>query len=246
MTDSLDDPTDALAAGLSEGGDGTATDAVESGDDSSGGGRAGSGSSSSSGSAETASLGEISVWADDPNDEGNGPSPNNKGDKSDHDAGGLIGLVADVGGSIGAVAGMTYDWATGSGPANRTFGPGSIQVREMMGAPGVNAARDFFYNIKNAEVLAVGNYAGLQEVANYRASFGLVGLLTANSLTQQFVGSYRVDIIPINQGADLNFELTNTTSMKSFLYGIGPAYERSTFGWGGNMSQTYSWTEKRR
>ncbi len=243
MTDMLDDPTDVFADGLDDGGAVTETELAESESDSSGG----SGRGSSRGN-NNADIGEITVWGDDPKDSGNGPLPENSVGRSDrrHDAGGLVGAAADIADSIAAVAGMTYDWATGSGAANRTFGPGSIQVREMMGAPGVNAARDYFYNVINAKTLAIGNNIGLMEVTNYRASFGIAGLLTASTATEQFVGSYRVDIIPINQGAELKFELTNNTSMKSFLYGIGPAYERSTFGWGGNMRQTYWWTEKRR
>ena len=142
-------------------------------------------------------------------------------------------------------ASMAMDWARGTGPDTRVFGPGSIQVTDMMDAPGVNGARDLFYQ-KNASALASGNYDALDPVTNYSAKFGLYDFLTTSSPTQQFVGSYRVDVLSVNQGADLMFVATNTSSFKSFGYGITPAWERSTFAPGGNMRQTYWWTEPRR
>lgn len=142
-------------------------------------------------------------------------------------------------------AGMAVDWAIGRGEGTRVFGPGSIQVVDMMDAPGINSARDFFYK-KNAAALGTGLYDSLQPVTNYGASFGLSDLLTTSSPTQQFVGSYRIDIWPVNNGGDLMFVLNNNSSFKSFGYGIAPAWERSTFGPAGNMRQTYWWTEPRR
>ena len=65
----------------------------------------------------------------------------------------------------------------------------------------------------------------LQAVENFRASFGLTGLVAAGlSPTQQFAGSFRVDISPVvsEDATYLMFTVTNTSSMRSFLYGIGP------------------------
>lgn len=129
---------------------------------------------------------------------------------------------------------MTRDWALGNGADVRVFGPGSIQVTDMMDAPGVNGARELLYS------------TNAQSVTNYRASFGLIDYLTTSSPTQQFVGSYRVDVFTVNQGADLMFVLNNNSSFKSLSYGAGPAWERSTLGPGGNMRQTYWWIEPRR
>ncbi|WP_298609895.1 RHS repeat-associated core domain-containing protein [uncultured Thiobacillus sp.] len=131
-------------------------------------------------------------------------------------------------------AGMTRDWALGNGADSRVFGPGSIQVTDMMDAPGVNGARELLYS------------TNAQSVTNYRASFGLIDYLTTSSPTQQFVGSYRVDVFTVNAGADLMFVLNNNSSFKSLTYGAGPAYERSTLSPGGNMRQTYWWTEQRK
>jgi hypothetical protein len=109
---------------------------------------------------------------------------------------------------------------------------------DMVDAPGVNGARDLFLQ-KNAGAIASGGK--LQAVTNYSAKFGLWDLLTNSSPTQQFVGSYRVDIIPA--GSEMRFFVTNNSSFRSFAYGIAPAWERSSFGPAGNMRQTYTWTE---
>jgi hypothetical protein len=55
---------------------------------------------------------------------------------------------------------------------------------------------------------------------------------------KQFVGSYRIDIYVI-EGNELMFILSNNTSMKSFLYGKGTEWERSSFRLDGNMYQDY-------
>lgn len=142
-------------------------------------------------------------------------------------------------------ASMTYDWATGGGSNYRVFGPGSIQVIDMMDAPGVNAARDLYYK-KYPSINPNGS------VTNYGASFGVTGLFDSDGLlrslspTRQFVGSYSVNVFTVDQGKTLMFVLNNNSSMKSFMYGVGPAYERSTLGAGGNMRQTYWWTEPRK
>ena len=141
----------------------------------------------------------------------------------------------------GSTAGMFAQWATGTGPASRTFGSGSSQVSDMQGARGVNEARAFFLE-KNAGNIAAGG--ALVGVNNFAGRFGVGGIIAAGGNgTQQFVGSFGVAISPGNDGT-MTFTLTNTTSLKSFLYGIGPAYERSTFGPGGNMRQTFTWKER--
>ena len=147
--------------------------------------------------------------------------------------------------AFGDAASMTWDWATGGGADTRIFGPGSIQVTDMMDAPGVNNARNFFYE-KNANALAKGDHESLREVTGYRASFGITDLLTTSSPTQQFVGSYAVDVWSVNKGADLMFVLSNNSSFKSFGYGVAPDWERSTLGPAGNMRQTYWWIEPSR
>lgn len=66
---------------------------------------------------------------------------------------------------------MFLDWVLGLGPQTRTFGPGSPLARDMMSAPGVSRARDFFYT-KNA-----GRSPNTcQNTKKYSTGFGLEGL----------------------------------------------------------------------
>jgi len=143
--------------------------------------------------------------------------------------------------SAGENVQMTWNFATGDGPQHLDFGPGSPEVLNMMYAPGVEKARNFFKD-KNA------CSGPVQPVNNYRAGFGLPGAWAAGlNPTRQFVGDYRVDIFPNGDGTT-TFRLNNTTSFTSLVYGIAPSWSRDPFGRGwslpfGNMSQTYHWTE---
>lgn len=138
-------------------------------------------------------------------------------------------------------SGMTWDWLSGTGSVDRSFGPGSSPVTEMKNAPGVQAARDLFdRKNKNNSNCDCGE---LDPVTNFAASFGLKGLWSAGfNPTQQFIGSYRVDIFSY-EGCKRLIIITNTSSFKSFGYGIAPDWSRDTFGPMGNMSQTYWWIE---
>jgi hypothetical protein len=137
---------------------------------------------------------------------------------------------------------MTWNWITGTGPTDRTFGPGSSPVSEMKNAPGINGARRFFDKKNQGKSCNCGNDNRLS-VTNYAASFGLSGLLGAGlNPTQQFIGSYRIDIYPYRQCKKLII-LTNTSCFKSFAYGIAPDWRRGSFGPMGNMTQYYWWVE---
>jgi RHS repeat-associated protein len=116
------------------------------------------------------------------------------------------------------------------------FGEGTNQVRDMMDAPGVRAAREAFYR-KNAGLSCEAR----EPLTNYSAGFGLKGLLRAGlDPTEQFVGNYRVDITPKADGS-IAIDLTNTTSVTSLLYGIGPSWNR---GPGRSQTQHYRWSER--
>ena len=144
--------------------------------------------------------------------------------------------------SWGQSAAMTWNWFSGTGPDSMGFGPGSSPVNEMMYAPGVMAAKRL-YEQKNKDKDKCDDCKNAQPVTDFKASFGLSGLFKAGlNPTQQFVGSYRVDIYP---APDCHkwIIVTNTSSFKSFAYGILPDWNRSTFGPMGNMSQTYWWIE---
>ena len=133
------------------------------------------------------------------------------------------------------------DWALGAGSEQRVFVPPSNQVADLQGAPEVNRAREFFMK-KNAGNIA--NDKPLDAVTNFRGKFGLVGLAKARTnSTQQFVGSYSVDIRPVQNGM-VRFTVTNTTSFKSLAYGVAPDWQRRSYPTpGGNMTQVYTWTE---
>ncbi len=74
-------------------------------------------------------------------------------------------------------------------------------------------------------------------------NFGLTRLAKAGiDPIEQFVGSYSIDIHVI-PGNMLQYTLTNVTSIQSFLYGIAPEWERSSFRLNGNTQQTYIFTE---
>jgi RHS repeat-associated protein len=148
-------------------------------------------------------------------------------------------------------AGMAVDWALGTGASNRVFGSETDLTQDMEGAPSVALARAAFYN-KNAAAIAAGDYDDLQDVTSYRGTFGIPGYFRGFydlSPTEEFVGSYRIDISSTfyntssGTGYYLQFTLTNNSSFTSFAYGIGPDWERTTFGPMGNMRQTYSWIE---
>jgi len=134
---------------------------------------------------------------------------------------------------------MFTQWLAGTAPAHQVFGPETNQTQDMMSASGVSRARDFFYQ-KNSNNPA----DQLQPVTDYAARFGISGYIEAGTnSTQQFVGSYSVNITPNNNG-QITFEVNNTTSMTSFFYGVWPnAWNSSAGHMMGNYGQTYTWTE---
>jgi len=136
---------------------------------------------------------------------------------------------------------MTFEWATGSGPAARAFGPGSSPVEELKNNPKV-AIAIALYKTKNN--FGPGcDCAKAKSLTNYKGSFGIPGLLDAGlNPTRQFVGSYRIDIYPL-PNCRMRVVVTNTSSFKSFAAGQGPEWDRSTFGPMGNTRQAYWWIE---
>lgn len=136
------------------------------------------------------------------------------------------------------------EWVTGTGQSLRALGPNSNTVNDMKNAPHVKQARQEFYR-KNARIKCCKD---LKDYTNYKASFGLTGLFTAGlNSTRQFIGSYKIDIFKfgcVNKKCKIDFELTNTTSFKSFLYGMGPDWEKDEFYKPmSNVDQVIWWTE---
>jgi RHS repeat-associated protein len=137
--------------------------------------------------------------------------------------------------------GYFFDWLQGRGPEHRVFVPPSNEVKDLQHAPEVNRARQFFLH-KNAQNIA--NKQPLQPVTDFKGKFGLTGLVKAGTnSTQQFVGSFSVDIRPEPNGT-VRYTVTNTTSVTSLMYGLVPDHSRSSFSPGGNVDQVYTWTER--
>ena len=151
-----------------------------------------------------------------------------------------LNLIDPFGLTWAEVFRMFGQWVTGTAPAHQVFGSDTNQTKDMMNAPGVNRAREFFYqqNISNS-----GDQ--LQPVNKFAVHFGLSGYVEAGTnSTQQFVGSYTVNITP-NSNGTLTFQINNTTSMTSFFYGLWPNSLNPSAGHPmGNYSQTYTWTEQ--
>jgi len=133
-------------------------------------------------------------------------------------------------------AGMTMMWATGY---RMPFGAGSRYNNDavagaMRNAWKVGEAREAFYN----KYKGVSNLTGAS-LTNYKGNFGVEGYFRAGiDPIEQFVGSYRIDIHAID--GMLRFTLTNTTSFKSLMYGVGPDWQGGPMG---NFNQTYIFTE---
>ena len=130
---------------------------------------------------------------------------------------------------------MFWAWLSGGAPPNTMYGPLTNQSMDMMQSQGVQNAIDYF-NQKNA-----GKCPGQQSpVTNYDYSFGPKALWQAGTnSTQQFVGSYSVNIYP-NANGTLDVNVYNTTSMTSFFYGLYPNALNPPNGYPmGNTSQQY-------
>ncbi|HEX8586284.1 MAG TPA: RHS repeat-associated core domain-containing protein [Allosphingosinicella sp.] len=131
---------------------------------------------------------------------------------------------------------MTADWAAGTGPSELYFGPDSRNTKELRGSQEVDRARGYLYD-KYDRPLRNGD-----TVTGFKAKFGLRGLFTTRTQAEQFVGKFRIDMKV--EGNNIRFRATNVSSLRSFLYGIGPSYQRHFQGLPfSNIRQVYEWWE---
>ena len=139
--------------------------------------------------------------------------------------------------NVNTAAQLFYEWDQGIGNTKRVFVNNRV-ANAFRNAWRVNEARASFYKkYKGVTDLTEASYT------NVRGDFGLEGLLRAGvDPIEQFIGSYRIDIYARTNGT-LEFNLTNRTHMNSFLYGLGPSWERSTFRLNGTTEQIYIFTE---
>lgn len=139
--------------------------------------------------------------------------------------------------------GLTFSWAFGTGDDHRTFTNDAV-ANSFRDARVVNQAREYWYKQVNAGKKTI--YDGLTNFLGKKVwsggNFGISGLIAAGSdPMEQFVGSFTPAIS--SDGINLTFTIQNTTSFKSLMYGIAPDWSRSTWGPGGNLTQTYIFTE---
>jgi hypothetical protein len=150
------------------------------------------------------------------------------------------------------VTGLFIEFMTGVGPADRTFGDGSVMAKHMKDAPGVKNAKAYFYKTRTKEYegnkTRPGALAG-RPLTEYSAGFGLTGLFKAGlDPVEQYIGNFKVEIFPNHAGTEMKIVCTNDTSIHSFLYHLPfvKNYDRS----GGilptpmgTIRQTIYWTE---
>jgi len=138
---------------------------------------------------------------------------------------------------------MTIDWAFGTGEDNRVFVNDEI-ANSSRDVRIINEIRKYWYGEVNAGRKTihdgVSNFRGTQAWTG--GNFGVTGLFAAGlDPVEQFVGSFPSAIT--SDGKTLTYTITNTSSFTSLMYGIAPDWSRSTLGPGGNMTQTYIFTE---
>ena len=130
------------------------------------------------------------------------------------------------------------DFATGTGPGHRSYGPGSTEVQDLKYSPGANKARDYYARCGNGRTVSGGHPFGLQGLSD-----------SGLNPTLQFVGSYDWTISPNGDGT-VTVLIQNSTSASSFFYHLIP----DSWNWSRNpgsgwhlpfstTDQTYQWTE---
>lgn len=126
-------------------------------------------------------------------------------------------------------------WALGRGPRDYVFGISNQITRDLRDSTHGRQARYHLYQKYG------GRLRNGDSFTNYQGTFGLIGLFTAPTLSEQFVGSFRIDAEVID--GRIRYTAYNNTSFTSAAYGLGPDWEVGTFRPMSNMRQTYVWWE---
>ena len=143
----------------------------------------------------------------------------------------------------GTAFSLGFSWASGTGPTNMVFINDNV-ANSFSDARVVKQARNYWYTQVKS-----GKKSIFDGVSNFRGrkawtggNFGAKGVWAAGlDPMEQYVGSFTPTIT--SDGTTLTFELKNTTSFKSLMYGIAPDWDRTSFGPGGNTEQTYIFSE---
>jgi len=131
---------------------------------------------------------------------------------------------------------LTMEWAIGNDPREYIFGVDSRITRDLQASTHGRLIRYYLYSKYHNRPRNGDSYT------NHPASFGLIGLFTTRTLSEQFVGRFRIDAEVI--GRQIRYTATNTTSFTSATYiGRLPNWETHEFSPMSNMRQTYVWWE---
>jgi hypothetical protein len=130
------------------------------------------------------------------------------------------------------------DWNAGSLPFHITYGPDSIQVRDMMASPNVQQAIDEYYAAGAPAKGAIFHHetfpAFLETIANPS---------TRNlKSTAMQVGGYRNAKIINNGNGTMTIRITNVAGANSFFYHLLPDLPGKT-GPMHNVEQVFEWTQ---
>lgn len=171
------------------------------------------------------------------------------------------------------VAQMFAGWETGTAPPVSVFGPESQQTQDMTSSQGIEQALQFFFaknaglsldqqqpvtgygvhfGIIDASTGAILGFNPGGDLVSDPASYALqrAGFFGNDSVlsaglnpTQQFVGSYVLDLYPQADGTVLLLA-TNVTSVQSLLFGWSAAsgLNQPPGSMMGNYTQIYVWT----
>ncbi len=134
---------------------------------------------------------------------------------------------------------LGFEYFTGTGPAVRIFDENDQVTQDLATAPGIERARrQLCENLADDE----------DTLTNFGDAFGVDDLLTANTLIEQYVGSYSVSAAVTN--GRVYFTASNTSSFTSLAYGSlfpagfkPPNWNRGQFGPMGNTQQFFTWSE---
>ena len=162
----------------------------------------------------------------------------------------IHGRVIGTGADPGPLR-LATEWATGTGPANRTLTGQSTFVQNFKNSRSVNKLRSYVYDKFNGNPPDGGSYT------EYGNRFDTEYFDPRTSLEEHFLGSYSANV-SIENG-EMTFVISNKSTTTSFFYGtiVGkfneltganvpkvPSYDRQQFGPGGTMEQTITWTER--
>jgi hypothetical protein len=133
--------------------------------------------------------------------------------------------LKDYWANVGTAAAMTLEWAAGANEPH--FFKNDRVTAALQNSPGVASARDLYYK--------TGKTSGF-------VSFGAAGYYNSgNNPIAQFVGGFGYNISVV--GDNLQFFITNITSMHSLLLDATPNSWNPVVGMGSNMTQYYIFTE---